>query len=109
MRIFSTRWFFYLLLFFLISASHGILDAFTSGGLGIALLSPFDHTRYFFPWTPIEVSPIGIRAFFSNWGLAVMKSEFVWVWLPSLFIAVVGRVIRFFIVKQPAHGAGLHG
>lgn len=99
MKIFSTRWFFYLLLFFLISASHGILDAFTSGGLGIALLSPFDHTRYFFPWTPIEVSPIGIRAFFSNWGLAVMKSEFVWVWLPSLFIAVVGRVIRFCIVR----------
>ena len=99
-KIFSARWFFYCLFFFLVSASHGVLDAFTSGGLGIALLSPFDHTRYFFPWTPIEVSPIGIRAFFSRWGVSVIKSEFFWVWLPSFFLAIGGRFIRFMIVKQ---------
>jgi inner membrane protein len=72
---FSEDWFFYFVFFFLLSASHGILDAFTNGGLGIALLSPFDHSRYFFPWTPIMVSPIGLKAFLSKWGLMVMKSE----------------------------------
>jgi inner membrane protein len=94
-EIFSRDWFFYFAFFFLLSASHGILDAFTNGGLGIALLSPFDPTRYFFPWTPIMVSPIGLKAFFSKWGLMVMKSEFLWVWLPSFFIVVVSTVIRF--------------
>src|SRR5438445_1144032 len=28
--------------FFLVTASHGILDGFTNGGLGIAFFSPFD-------------------------------------------------------------------
>jgi inner membrane protein len=92
---FSGDWFFYFIFFFLLSASHGILDAFTNGGLGIALLSPFDLTRYFFPWTPIMVSPIGLKAFFSQWGLMVMKSEFLWVWLPSFFIVSVSTIIRF--------------
>jgi inner membrane protein len=55
--LFSGRWFFYVIFFFLLTASHGILDAFTNGGLVIALFSPFSNERYFFPWTPIEVSP----------------------------------------------------
>ncbi|MBK8609138.1 MAG: hypothetical protein IPL84_04125 [Chitinophagaceae bacterium] len=35
-------------LFLLAAASHAILDAMTTGGLGVAF-SPFDNTRYFFP------------------------------------------------------------
>ena len=98
--IFSSRWFFYLIFFFLLSASHGILDAFTNGGLGIALLSPFDSTRYFFPWTPIEVSPIGVKAFFSKWGLAVMKSELQWIWLPCVVMVVFSVLIRRLVLRQ---------
>ena len=92
--IFSGRWFFYLIFFSLLTASHGILDAFTNGGLGIALFSPFDNTRHFFPWTPIEVSPIGVRAFFSRWGLAVLKSELQWVWLPCFVVVVLSTLFR---------------
>jgi inner membrane protein len=99
-RIYSSRGFFYLVSFFLVTASHGILDAFTSGGLGIALLSPFEGARYFFPRTPIEVSPIGIGAFFSRGGFSVMKSELLWVWLPSFFVAIGGRFIRFMLLKS---------
>jgi inner membrane protein len=47
--------------FFVLTASHSLLDALTSGGLGIALLSPFENRRFFFPFTPIQVSPIGIH------------------------------------------------
>ena len=94
MEIFSRQWFFYFIFFFLLSASHSILDAFTNGGFGIALLSPFDNTRYFFPWTPIMVSPIGIDAFFNKWGLLVIKSELLWVWLPSFLMVIISRVIR---------------
>src|SRR5467141_4808921 len=36
--------------FFLITASHGFLDAMTDGGLGVAFFSPFDNRRFFFPW-----------------------------------------------------------
>ena len=75
--------------FLLITASHGILDAFTNGGMGIALLSPFDRRRYFFSWQPIQVSPIGL-AFFSQWGLRVLASELLWVWLP--LACLVGAV-----------------
>jgi inner membrane protein len=37
------------------TASHGILDAFTNGGLGVAFFAPFDKTRYFFPVTPMKL------------------------------------------------------
>lgn len=79
--------------FFLVTASHGALDALTDGGLGVAFFAPFDPTRYFFPWQPLVVSPIGVGSFFSEWGLAVIVSEFVWVWVPSLL--VVGAVLTF--------------
>ena len=79
-------------LFFLAMASHGLLDAMTNGGMGIALLAPFDDTRYFLPWQPIQVSPLG-RAVFSEWGLRVLASEAFWVWAPCA--AVLGGVLWF--------------
>jgi len=75
-------------LFFLIAASHGALDAMTNGGLGIAFFSPFDPTRYFLPRRPILVSPIG-TAFFSLRGLAVIWSEVLWVWGPALAFGLI--------------------
>ena len=65
-----------------LGASHGILDAMTDGGLGIALLAPFANTRYFLPWAPIPVAPIGLAAFFSKWGLEIIEWEMVYIWLP---------------------------
>ena len=97
--IFSKQWLFYFIFFFLLSASHGILDAFTNGGLGIALLSPFDNTRYFFPWTPIIVSPLGVKGLLSNWGLMVIISEILWIWLPSFVIVVISIQARIMAVK----------
>ncbi len=66
------------------SVSHSLLDAMTDGGLGVALLWPFSEERLFFIMQPIKVSPIGIRRFLSERGLAVIKSELLWVWLPFL-------------------------
>jgi inner membrane protein len=82
---------------FLATASHGVLDAFTDGGLGVAFFSPFDRTRYFFPFRPIEVSPIGAR-FFSLRGLSVLQSEFLWVWAPFVAFAVVAFLVRRVVV-----------
>lgn len=78
------------LFLFVAAASHGILDAFTNGGGGIALLSPFTTTRYFSPFRPIRVAPISITRFFTHRGALVFASELLWVWLPaSIIVATV--------------------
>ncbi|NNC83037.1 MAG: metal-dependent hydrolase [Flavobacteriales bacterium] len=66
--------------------SHGLLDAMTTGGRGIAFWWPFDDSRHFLPWRVIKVSPIGISSFFSEWGWKVLKSEAVYVGIPSLLM-----------------------
>lgn len=68
--------------FSLVTASHGFLDALTDGGLGVAFFAPFENDRYFLPWTPVKVSPIGIASFFSEWGLQVLLSEGIWIGVP---------------------------
>jgi inner membrane protein len=70
-------------LLFLATAAHGVLDAMTTGGLGVAFFSPWNPERYFFGFRPIAVSPIGIKAFFSGVGLRVLGSEALWVGLPG--------------------------
>ncbi|HYE35344.1 metal-dependent hydrolase [Methylocaldum sp.] len=82
------------LFLFLSTLSHPIVDAFTDGGLGVALFAPFSKKRYFFPWRPIAVPPIGIRAFFSAWGWRVLKSEIRWIWLPSSLVFGVGLAVK---------------
>jgi len=74
---------------FLATASHGPLDAMTDGGLGVAFFSPFNNDRYFFPWRPIRVSPIGLSRFFSERGLEVLASELLWIWLPAALLAAL--------------------
>jgi inner membrane protein len=66
--------------------SHGILDALTNGGLGVAFFAPFENRRYLFPWRPIHVSPISMHAFLSATGVRVLRSEVQWVWLPAILV-----------------------
>jgi inner membrane protein len=90
---FTRRWWSLVAFFFVATASHGALDALTDGGLGVAFFAPFSARRYFFPWRPIEVSPIGL-GFFSGRGVEVFASEFVWVWLPSLALVLAVWCVR---------------
>lgn len=76
---------------FLSMLSHTLFDALTNGGLGVALFWPFDQSRYFFPFHPVEVSPIGVKGFLSMRGLAVVLSEIMWIWLPCLSLSVLVR------------------
>src|SRR5205085_6472191 len=80
--------------FFLVTASHGALDAVLAGGLGVAFFAPFSGERYFFPFRPIVVSPIGLTEFFSEWGAAVIKSELLWVWLPASLVVALVLILR---------------
>jgi inner membrane protein len=100
-------------------ASHGLLDTMTDGGLGCALLWPFSLTRYFAPWRPIPVAPIGLDflsldgAIVSTIELALFGPLFVYalwprrptmrlltaaplatMWLLSLWLIASGNPIR---------------
>src|SRR5689334_7272270 len=63
---------------FVAVASHGLLDAMTNGGRGIGFFIPFSMRRYFLPWRPIRVSPIGVEGFAAKAGVVLM-SELRWV------------------------------
>jgi len=85
---------------FLSMASHGILDAFTTGGKGIAMLWPFSEQRFFSPFQVIEVSPLSLARFLSSRGVTVLISELQWVWLPSICLALVLIAIR--LARRPS-------
>jgi len=91
-RPLSRTWWKYVAFFFVVGASHGVLDAFTDGGFGVALLAPFSDARYFSPWRPIPVAPIGFGAAFSGWGGRVIGWEIVHLWVPA-FAALAGFLI----------------
>jgi inner membrane protein len=81
-------------LLFLATASHGVLDAMTTGGLGVAFFSPLHTERYFFPLRPIEVSPIGVKNFVGAWATRVLRSELLWVALPCAAVLLLQRLLR---------------
>jgi len=58
--------------------------AVAATAIGAAMIT--SDARYFFPWRPIVVSPIGIGAFLSRWGVQVMSSELRWIWLPAAVV-----------------------
>ncbi len=94
-RRFSKQWWLLIACFFASTASHGILDAMTDGGYGIAFFSPFGNTRYFLPWRPLVVAPIGVHGFFSRWGWDVLMSELLYIWIPlTVLLVIVSRVRR---------------
>jgi inner membrane protein len=73
--------------FFLATASHGILDAFTNGGFGIPLLWPLISTR-FGPWGPMQVPDIGFEWPDPRVSRSV-RTEMLWVWLPTAVLVVL--------------------
>jgi inner membrane protein len=60
----------------LVVFSHGLLDTLTDGGRGVALLWPLSEHRFFAPWHPIPVSPIGL-GILTRFGVNVAARELV--------------------------------
>lgn len=79
---------------FIATISHAILDAMTTGGLGVGFFIPFDNARHFLSCRPIQVSPIGIEKFFSEWGLRVIYSELLWIGLPCVVLLFSNKMFR---------------
>ena len=98
----ATLW----LYFFAATASHGLLDAMTNGGLGVAFFAPFSDTRYFFPWRPILVLPISMHVFFGYHDVRVMWRELGWIWLPAAVIFLAGGALLRRPSRQPVETPG---
>ena len=79
--------------FTLITASHGVLDALTNGGPGVAFFAPFDTTRDVCGWRPLPVSPLAAH-FFSAWGWRVFRAELTFVWVPAAIVTGVALSAR---------------
>lgn len=78
----------------LAALSHPLLDMCTNGGLGVALFWPWNNHRWFAPFRPIEVSPIGAARFLSAHGWQVFQSELLWVWLPAGAMVTLIAIVR---------------
>ena len=71
---------------FVVVLSHPLLDMLTDGGLGVALFWPLTPERYFFPWRPLPVAPLG-SGMLSGRGLHVVLVEaacFLPLWILAL-------------------------
>jgi inner membrane protein len=87
-------------------ASHGVLDCFTTGGKGIALLWPFASTRYFAPIQVIRVAPISVKRFLSTRGFEVLASEFNWIWLLCIALCLAIFLWRTWLTHQQVSTKG---
>lgn len=83
--------------FLLSTLSHSLLDACTNGGRGVGFFIPFENTRYFFPWRPILVSPLGAGNFFSEWGWRVIQNEFFYIGIPAVSILTLNYLFRKYL------------
>jgi inner membrane protein len=80
--------------YFLCTASHGVLDAMTDGGLGVGFFIPFSNERHFFSFRPIPVSSLNISSFFSETGWRILKQELLFVGIISGFLVMAGYFWR---------------
>ena len=86
----SRPWWSLLFVLFVATASHGILDSFTDGGLGVGFLIPFSAERFFAPVRPLPVSPIGL----DHSVLAILGVEVLYLWLPLLGLLSGAWLVR---------------
>jgi inner membrane protein len=80
--------------------SHGVMDALTNAGLGVAFFWPFSHERIFFPVRPVDASPISIRRFLDGRGLEILQTEIIWLWLPLAAFGMAAFMLRRFLLSR---------
>lgn len=90
-----------LLLCLLVAAfSHGLLDACTRGGVGVAAFLPFSKARYVCIWQPLQVSPLPLNATLALRFLRSLLGELLWIGLPAWLLVLAAREW-----KRPVCGA----
>jgi inner membrane protein len=89
-------------LFFVIIASHGLLDALTRGGGKIPFLWPL--TGRYGNWGPIPVADIAMEWPDPRRSRAI-RSELLWVWLPTAGLVAAVTVYRLLRARRPTTAA----
>lgn len=74
--------------------SHGLLDACTAGGVGVALFMPFSKTRWACLWQPGHVAPLPLCREHTYTFLASLLDEARWIGIPALVVAGCSRLVR---------------
>jgi inner membrane protein len=90
-------------LFFVIIASHGLLDALTRGGMPIPFFWPLE-ARYG-NWGPIPVSDLAFELP-DPWRSRALRGELFWVWLPTAVLVVTVMACRYLRRAQTSDGSG---
>lgn len=91
-------------IFFAAIASHGILDAMTRGGADIPFLWPVAEQRYG-NWGPLPLSDLGFAVPDPRQSRA-LRSELLWIWLPTVAWIVAVTVYRMFRQRKCRGGEG---
>lgn len=94
-------------LFFVVAASHAILDAMNKNTAGVALFWPFTSARYG-PWGPIPVPDIAVEIPDPRTSRAV-RAELIWVWSPLSAAMVAMTVYRMIRARQQRRRQGIAG
>jgi inner membrane protein len=89
-------------IFFVITASHGVLDALTFGGYGIPFFWPFYNER-FGNWGPVRVPDIGFELPDPRRSQSI-RGELLWVWVPMLAVVTLVAITRYFVSKRRQAG-----
>lgn len=72
------------------TASHGLLDALTTGEVGVALFAPLTDARVWSPWKLLPSCPVGMSEYLGPWGLFTLANELFYVLIPvGLVVALV--------------------
>lgn len=79
--------------------SHGMLDACTFGGTGVAFLLPFSNARFVCVWQPIFVSPIPLSGKLLDWLMFSLGTELVWIGIPAALVFAAPHVIQWLRLK----------
>ena len=74
--------------------SHGLLDACTAGGVGVALFMPFSETRWACIWQPGQVAPLPYGREHVSTFLDSLWNEAFWIGLPALAVSGWSRLAR---------------
>ncbi|MGS6402124.1 metal-dependent hydrolase, partial [Enterobacter intestinihominis] len=66
--------------------THSVVDSITTGGKGFGWLWPCSDERFFPPGQVIMVAPFALSRYTTPYGLQVIKSDLVWVWVPGMLV-----------------------
>ena len=100
-RYFRASWWSLAVLFFLVIASHGLLDALTRGGEGVLFFWPMGGATG--NRGPIPVSDIALELPDPRHSRAV-RSELLWVWLPTSLVVGLVMAWRYYRRRSPCCG-----